>query len=364
MTTPLETRMERAAPMLTGALTLRDAIGSGEERLLLHAGPPYAGPEAIPAPVRNAAIAAMLFEGWAASFDEAAEAIRLGAVRIAAAQDHGVVTPLAFVVSPSMAVLRVEDSASGLSRYAPVNDGKPQGALRFGVFSTEAIARLRRIADSVATLDVALSEPIALLPPMAEGLAGGDDLHGVVAHANALLRDRLRPRLSGAMADHLDQADQFALNAIMAACAVLLAAWGDGSEGMVTRLGGNGVEVGWSIAGESLWRRAPSAPPRGILFSDTAATPLPSIGDSMVIDACGFGAAALRHAPALHASLEGHIDETGSHHFLRPHPAFPPDLKLGLKLSGETTPVSAILAILDASGGLIGRGIHTTRLTA
>ena len=72
---------------------------------LLHAGPPLrssCSPGGVPAPVLNAALAAILYEGWAADEAGARELVRSGSVSFHAAQDHAVVVPLAAVVSPSM----------------------------------------------------------------------------------------------------------------------------------------------------------------------------------------------------------------------------------------------------------------------
>jgi len=80
------------------------------DRTLLHAGPPL--PDGmIPPPLLNSAVAAVLFEDWAHDDAEARDAIVRGAIRLVPAQDYGVVTPLAFVVSPSMWLLGVSDAA-------------------------------------------------------------------------------------------------------------------------------------------------------------------------------------------------------------------------------------------------------------
>ena len=91
-----------------------------------------------------------------------------------------------------------------------------------------------------------------LLPIMRAGLDGGDDLHGRVSAANAALVASLAPRLSGEAREYLTLANQFVLNVIMAACAVMIGA-GEGIEDsrLVTAAGGNGVDFGWQLAGAS-----------------------------------------------------------------------------------------------------------------
>ncbi|KQZ01482.1 hypothetical protein ASD45_11945 [Pseudolabrys sp. Root1462] len=360
-------RLLAAVPQLEGCAALGSFVAL-PDKTLLHAGPPFHKGEAIPAPVLNSAAAAAQFEGWAGDFTAARRAITSGDIRLAPAQDHAVVTPLAFVVSPSMPALCVSDAAGHVSpRYTPVNDGPPPGALRFGARHEGQFARLALLARIGQALGDALRDAVPVLPIMKAGLVGGDDLHGRVSAANSALADVLAPRLSGEADDYLSLANQFVLNVIMAACAVMIAA-GDGVEGsrLVTATGGNGIRFGWQLASAcGIWQTAAAAAPVGPHFPHTTGRRfLPAIGDSAVIDACGFGAAALRHAPVMIAVLRGHVpesyfDATASTAFIGSHPAFPLDLKLGLDIDATGPARGVMLAAVDADGeaGLVGRGI-------
>jgi len=338
------------------------------DRTLLHAGPPFRKDEHIPQPLLNSAAAAACFEGWATDRKVAHAALAGGELRLAPAQDYGVVTPLAFVVSPSIWGLRVSDAGGQAdARFTPLNDGPPPAALRFGAVHAEQGARLdllRRIGPDLAR---ALAAPIALLPLLRAGLDGGDDLHGRVAAANAAFAGQLAPRLTGAARDYVDLANQFVLNVIMAGCAMMIGA-GGGVEGsdFVVSAGGNGVRLGWKTAADpGSWQTMPATAPVGPRFANAgAAIFLPAIGDSAVIDACGFGAAALRYAPDMIAALRGHVDDVWftpavSAPFLGGHPVFTADLKLGLSVTCAKPVRGVMLAALDAAGdkGLIGRGI-------
>ncbi len=337
------------------------------DKTLLHAGPPLrAG--AVSAPLINSAAAAAVFEGWAKDDAEARAAIGADAIRLAPAQDYGVVTPLAFVVSPSMWLLRVSDAAGKASpRYTPINDGPPPAALRFGARQQGQDERLALIARAAPGLRDALQQPVAVLPVMRAGLDGGDDLHGRVSVANAALTVILAPRLTGDAAAYVALANQFVLNVVMAACAVMIGAGaGVPDSRMVIAAGGNGADFGWQRANTpGVWRARHALAPVGPHFPQAATRRfLPAIGDSAVIDACGFGAAALRHAPEMMAALKGHVPdgyftEAASAPFIGPHPAFPPDLKFGLDLGRETPLRGVMLAALDADGeaGLAGRGV-------
>ncbi|WP_138465967.1 DUF1116 domain-containing protein [Poseidonocella sp. HB161398] len=347
------------APRLTGCLPLAEARPELPARALLHAGPGYASPANCPVPVRNAAIAAILAEGWAETPDAAAAMLAEGRIPVLPAQDHGVVTPLACVVSPAMPVLRAE--AGEAVALSPVNDGPLPGALRFG--AAEPAAQAARIAEMqalAAPLDRALSGGIALLPLMAEALGAGDDLHGSVAAMTALLADRLG--LGGAAGDYA-RTPLFALNPVMAAAAAMLSAAAAANPvPMVIAAGGNGVEFGWKTSEDpSRWHRAPALPPVGPRMDGGAAEVLPAIGDSAVIDALGLGGPVLRHAPALAGALAPfHPAErfAPSEAFFAAHPDLPEDILLGLPAAATAAHPGIMLAMLGAGGeGLVGRGL-------
>lgn len=360
-------RLLAAVPQLDGCAAL-SALVALPERTLLHAGPPFQQGGAIPAPVLNSAATAAQFEGWVPDVTQARAAIMSGEIRLAPAQDYAVVTPLAFVVSPSMPALRVSDAVGHAApRYTPVNDGPPPAALRFGAHHEGQLERLALLARIGPALGRALRDPVQILPVMSAGLVGGDDLHGRVSAANAALAEVLAPHLSGEAGAHLSLANQFVLNVIMAACAVIIGA-GDCVEGsrLVTAAGGNGISFGWRLADTpGVWQTAVAAAPVGPHFPNgTGRRFLPAIGDSAVIDACGFGAAALRHAPDMIEVLRGHVpdsyfDAAASAAFIGAHPAFPRDLKLGLDIDAEGSARGVMLAAIDADGeaGLVGRGI-------
>ena len=88
-------------------------------RVLLHAGPPFRG--APPAPVIHAAIQALLFEGLAPTAAAARDLLLQGGAQLRPAQDYGIVTPLAQVVSASMLLVAVEQQNQVC--YAPLIEG-------------------------------------------------------------------------------------------------------------------------------------------------------------------------------------------------------------------------------------------------
>lgn len=356
-----------ATPELTRIAPVSELVAGLPENVLLHAGPAFADPSDLPAPVRNAVVAAARHEGFAE--DEAATlaALRDGSVRLMPAQDFGVVTPLAFVVGPSMFALEVRDPVSGVARVSPLNDGPLPHALRFGTGNATGLALVQEVTDEVGdALATALKGPVPLLPVLAAGLAGGDDLHGRVSAAQGAVRGWFGP-LPEAAEDYLKAANQFVLNVIMAACATMLGAAAATGEGkLVVAAGGNGRDFGWKLSGApDTWVVKTAQVPVGPLMpGHDGRTSLPAIGDSAVIDAVGFGAACLRFAPELAGALEGYIeptyfDQKAHLAFVGPHPALPEGVRVGLDLTRERIVLGVMLAMVEAAGqsGLIGRGV-------
>lgn len=381
MTTESTERSARAmaavVPVLAGAGRLAEMLPRGvalPARTLLHAGPRFESRSDVPKPILQSAAVAATLEGWAAGPEQAMGALGAGEVALAPAQDHGLVVPLAFVAGPSTAVLRVSDASGTGSALAAINDGPPAGALRFGTPNAETMDRLRRLGDTVAgALDRVLrDDPVPLIPIATAALRQGDELHGQVAASSIAILDVLERRLAGdPAAPEIAVANQFFLNVWMAACALMLKV-GAGITGSRTicAAGGNGRSFGMKLAGQpDRWITIPAAVPAGPRLSPAlaAAESLPAIGDSVVIDACGFGAQALAFAPALRdafgEAMPSGVLDAPVRLLCAKHPAFG-DLAIRVGLDFDRigpSPFCANLAMIDRAGihGLIGRGIAT-----
>jgi hypothetical protein len=315
---------------------------------VLHAGPPYVAKEKIPRPVINAAAVAAVFEGWAASLDEAHVAIVDGEVDFRPAQDCSVVTPLAAVVSPSMRLQIIEDLAGeGRPAYAPVNGGM-QNDLRFGVADERTLDRLRFLNDTLANeVAAALSEPILLIPIADRALYKGDDCHGSTANATRLLNAIVAN-------DFVATADSFFLNLWMAASKCIMSAVENtpGST-IVTTMASNGSAFGMQIAGlPDRWHTEPATPP--VSQESMSATPLNAIGDSAIVETFGLGG---MHQGGGASKLK-RIDHTGFEHA---------SVRAGLTakdvVNRSQSPIVS-LGVLDADGqaGLLGRGSFSPTL--
>ena len=361
-------------PAWTGIAPLRE-LRQLPTNTLLHAGPPFKDRGALPPALRHAICAAIVLEGWATSYEAAAMQLDGGEISLAAAQDFGVVTPLAFVVGPGTCCLEVADlNQPDRTIASPLNDGPAPGAIRFGVCDQSSLAVVQSLRDGLGEdLVQALEGPVPLLPLMAEALAHGDDLHGHVA----AFQERVLPGFRGALtADseaYLKSVGQFALNISMEASALMISAGaGVADSRMVVASGGNGIEIGYKLAdAPDHWQVLSATHPVGPrLPGREDRSPLPAIGDSAVIDALGLGAACLRCSPTLGDALANHIASgaipqdylTARAHeaFIGSHPGLPIDgLCVGLDLARPRSCLGIMLGMVDAAGevGLVGRGI-------
>ncbi|WP_342052068.1 MULTISPECIES: oxamate carbamoyltransferase subunit AllG family protein [unclassified Cupriavidus] len=333
----------------------RDAVLPDLPRtVLLHAGPPYASAAAVPAPVRNAAIQAVMFEGLAPDAEAAGRLLAGGDVTLAPAQDYGVATPLAQVVSASMPLAVVGDGAS--VAYAPLIEGPPP-ALRFGTRDAAAQTRLAAVAAcGLDALDGWLREhAVAMGPLIAEALANGDDCHGRTVAANAALVTALAGLKPEALAVVGANAG-FVLPILMATACWHLRRQASG----IAAAGGNGVDFGMRLHRAAAWQTVPAAPPVGIrLPGHDATVALGAIGDSAVIDFGGLGGQALMLAPALRADWQQWLPAD-----LATRRASVTDAVTGIVDAGRAREAACVpivnLAILDEAGdaGLIGRGFY------
>jgi hypothetical protein len=303
-------RMVEVEPHLVAIRTARDVIPDLTERTFLHAGPPLEWADCS-GPMRGALIGAMLYEGLAATPDEA---IALGPeLELSPCHDHQAVGPMAGVISPSMPVQVVEDAAGTGVAYATLNEGLGK-VLRYGAFAPEVIERLRWMESVLApVVGAALARcgPIDLRSIISQALQMGDDGHNRNRAATSLLLRSLGPALidgedpADLRADvfrFIDANDHFMLNLVMAAGKVgVEAASGVAHSSLVTTMARNGTEFGIRLAGTGdAWFTAPAPIVDGLyLGAFTAADANPDIGDSAITETVGLGGFAMAASPAI-----------------------------------------------------------------
>jgi len=336
-------------------VTRREALPALADDVLLHAGPAFEG--SPPAPVLNAAVQALCFERLASSPGEAARMIASGDMRLLPAQDAGLATPLAQVVSASMPVAVV--GSGRRTFFAPLVEGTPP-ALRFGSVDPDCLARMAAMSafglHVLGPLLRACSVPLDAV--IARALAAGDECHGRTAAANEAVLAAIEG-LDDAQAALPAANANFVLPVLMAAAGWLLAGGeGEPRAGRIAAAGGNGLRFGLRVHGRREWTCIPATPPIGArLPGREAAVPLGAIGDSAVIDFCGLGGQAMHLAPSLAAEWSAWMDGDP---LARRQGVVDPESGLVdlLRIAASGTLPQVNLAILDRDGvhGLLGRG--------
>jgi len=301
-----------AQPVLTGVSTAGEVIPGMDGRIVLHSGPPIGWGDMC-GPQRGAVLGAILFEGWAASLDEALSLVEGGQVRLEPCHHHAAVGPMAGIISPSMPVWIVRNVAGDNVAYCNMNEGLGK-VLRFGANSDAVIKRLRWMSDTLGpTLGVLVEElgGLELKPLMAQALHMGDEVHNRNAAASGLLfrklavaalqSTRLDARKVAETLAFIAGNDHFFLNLSMAACKAMMdAADGVPHSTLVTVMARNGVDFGIRVSGLDAWFVAPAAVIDGLFFPgygpDHAARDL---GDSAITETAGVGGFAMAASPAI-----------------------------------------------------------------
>jgi len=364
-------RLLSVRPRWRGLATAREAIGI-DGCVALHAGPPLTGPPCRP--IANSIAAAAVFEGWADTLESALRMVATGEIELRAAQDEGAVVPLAAVLTPSMIVQIVAD-AQGQSRaaVAPLNGGGGP-ALRLGTATPAVVEHLRWLNGTLAQELAPLADTGVDLIPIADAaLAEGDDCHGRTAAATRRLFALVcatRGEVTEPVRRFFETGPSFFLNLWMAACRCMAeAACGIAGSSLVVAIGANGKEIGVKLAGAPRdWVTSPAAVPSGALMPGfRTADCLAAIGDSALVDALGFGAMAMHHAPAQQEVLARFMPEAsevlGARIFAVKDSRFAKaNIRTGSlahTLAEDGRPLAVALGILDRNGvaGRVGGGI-------
>jgi len=279
---------------------------------VLHAGPPIAW-ERMSGPMRGGIVGALIYEGLAASWQDAERLVTSGAVRFDPCHHHGTVGPMAGATTASMPVLVVENRTAGNRAYSTINEGLGK-VLRYGANSPDVIERLRWFRDVVGpALGEALRRTggVDLRALIGQAVQMGDECHNRNRAASALVIKALAPALAGqdlpAAERHRILAfaggnEHFFLNLGMAACkAACDAAHGVPRSSLVTAMARNGTDFGIRVSGlGERWFTAPAPVVNGLYFPPyTIKDAAPDLGDSAITETAGVGGFAMAAAPAI-----------------------------------------------------------------
>ncbi len=303
-------RLDTGVPMLTGIRRAGDVIPALDGRALLHPGPPLALDRACD-PLLRSMRAAVVAEGWADDVSAADALLASDRVALLAANDHGVVVPMATVIGPGSPVWTVELDGAGVVAYAPIGQG-PGDVAWFGRDTPAACERLVFLRQSVGpVLSEALGQsgPLDVFSFAAQAVAMGDDVHVRTQAATNLLLRHLMPYLvAGTHPDRVAVARFLSENYLLfltlaMAAGRAVSAWGAQVEGssVVTTMARNGTDFGVRLPGTDTWTIAPAPMVGRALFHPGRgpADGAPDIGDSAVLELVGLGGAAAAGSPAV-----------------------------------------------------------------
>ena len=287
----------------------------------LHSGPPLTWDRAS-GPMRGALIGAMLFEGLAATPEEAEEKLAGPDISLAPCHSRGAVGPMAGVISPSMWLFELRDPVHGNVAYCSLNEGLGK-VLRYGAYGEEVITRLQWMRDVLGPVLAEAVEahgPVDIKAYLAQMLQMGDEGHNRNRSATLMFLRDLLPHLVAQDRDRADIAevcrfvganDHFALNLVMPACKLAMVAAKDipGSSVVVT-MARNGTDFGIQLAGTGdEWFTGPAGTPEGLFLGSYGPEDAnPDIGDSAITETAGMGGLVMAAAPAIVRLVGGDVD--------------------------------------------------------
>ncbi|WP_283133692.1 DUF1116 domain-containing protein [Rhizohabitans arisaemae] len=308
-------RLLGAHPVLVDVRPAADLLPAGT---FLHAGPPITW-ERASGPMRGALIGAVLFEGLADDPEGAERLLRSGGVTLDSCHHHGVVGPMAGVVSPSMWMFQVRDAEYGGTAYCSLNEGLGK-VLRYGAYGPEVIERLRWMSAVLGpVLRDALGRhgPVDVRSIIAQALQMGDELHNRNRAATSLLARELGPSIAESphgpeVLRFIGANDHFFLNIGMAAGKVSTdAARNVPGSTLVVAMSRNGTDFGIQVSGTGdRWFTGPAGVPDGLYlgaFGPDDANP--DIGDSTITETAGLGGFAMGAAPAIVRFVGGEVSD-------------------------------------------------------
>jgi hypothetical protein len=311
-----------AQAVLVDVLPASEALGL-ERGQFLHAGPPI-GWERASGPLRGALVGALLFEGLAASPEEAERKLAEGdGVSWDPCHSRGAVGPMAGVVSPSMWVFCLRDEVNDTSSWCSLNEGLGK-VLRYGAYGAEVIDRLHWMTDVLGPLlqhAVRAGDPVDVRAIIGQMVQMGDEGHNRNRAGTLMFLREVLPAMidSGFPTADVAEAvrfmsgnDHFFLNLVMPACKLTARAAADipGST-VVTVMARNGTDFGIQTAGTGeRWFTAPANTPDGLFLGGYGPDDAnPDIGDSAITETAGIGGLAMATAPAIVRFVGGSVPD-------------------------------------------------------
>ena len=305
-------RILQSRPQLVDVGIAGEVVPGMRRDLVLHAGPPVTWARMC-GPLRGAVIGGLIYEGLAATREEAETLAASGAITFEPCHHHDAVGPMAGVMTARMPVWIFENAAFGNRAYCTFNEGLGK-VLRYGAFSDEVLERLRWLETDLAPVmkkALAAHGPLDMGGLIAQALQMGDEGHNRNRAGTSLLIRELAPWLVqldepreriAKVLSFMHANDHFFLNLTMPAskCTVDAARGIEGSS-IITTMARNGTDFGIRLSGlGDRWFTGPAGIVDGLYLPGFGpADAAPDIGDSVITETAGIGGFAMAAAPAI-----------------------------------------------------------------
>jgi len=297
-------RMCAAEPVVVDVQPALDAIPGYDRNLVLTSGAPLPWPE-YTGGQRDAIIGGVLFEGLAATRDQAIAALDAGDVQVGSCHDYGAVGSLAGIYTASMPVFVVQNTAGGNRAFCNFYEGKDPRRLNYGCYDEgvhERLAHVNSVYAPVVGEAIRRTGGVPLKPLIAKGLRMGDECHSRNTASSLLfVRELLGAAMDMAGRDlervretflHIADNDYFFLRLSMAAGKAIADAI-DGLEGssVVSAMAFSCKEFAIRVAGlGSEWFRGPAPAHEGKLFPGHDESEITWMGgESPITETVGLG---------------------------------------------------------------------------
>ncbi|MCK8613960.1 DUF1116 domain-containing protein [Gordonia sp. C13] len=222
-------RLDAADPWVVDVAPAGDVLPGYRANLVLTSGAPMEWAEYVGGQ-REALIGGALFEGLAATREEAIAGFDSGEIEIGACHDYAAVGSLAGIYTASMPVFVVENRAHGNIGFCNFYEGKEPRRLNYGCYDEGVHQRLLHVNTVLAPVvgeAIRRTEGVALKPLIARALRMGDEVHSRNAAASILFNREILPAILDMVRDdvpgvqesmlHLAENDYFFLRLSMAA---------------------------------------------------------------------------------------------------------------------------------------------------
>jgi hypothetical protein len=314
MTAPARTRSQAnteavgrlcaAEPVVVDVQPALDVIPGYSPDLVLTSGAPLPWPE-YTGGQRDAIIGGVLFEGLAASREEAIAALDAGRVRVGSCHDYGAVGSLAGIYTASMPVFVVHNRTDGNRAFCNFYEGKDPRRLNYGCYDEGVHERLEHVNTVYAPVvgeAIRRAGGVPLKPLIAKGLRMGDECHSRNTASSLLfVRELLGAAMDMAGSDlervretflHIADNDYFFLRLSMAAGKAIADSIG-GLEGssVVSAMAFSCKEFAIRVAGlGSEWFRGPAPTHEGKVFPGHDESEITWMGgESPITETVGLG---------------------------------------------------------------------------